>query len=368
MASSNPSGKQLENRTVIISQKDIQEANRQNAASNQNFQRKGSVRLSDILRQERMAQLPERPVPKRKPFSSTTEDSEVQYGNTNPEIDISQLRSKPTSNIQTQVGQNDVKYQVDNRTRPTVSATSGYNGSRGYEEQKSEDQALKEKHADTNIFQKFLQKKSTPRGENRYKISPTPPEPPVRSPKKGLQVSLKSAEEGVGPLHITETRPVHAELIDETKVEIRPRKRLDSVGKDYLKDIERQLEIIEQGQLATLHLDPADDDPMFAAAIPRPQMYAAEDSDDNAEVFRRGEPVRSSAGGVIGTSSKLRGRPRTGSDNAGPLTQNDRVPTRTGFGRTPVRHIKSPITSPDTRRAPVSDEVKSIRNSKKQQV
>ncbi|XP_021927296.1 serine/threonine-protein kinase MARK2-like isoform X3 [Zootermopsis nevadensis] len=125
---------------------------------------------------------------------------------------------------------------------------------------------------------------------------------------------------------------------------------------DMIKRIGRQLEEIEQGRLAKLHLDPADEDPMFAAVIPRPD---AANSGDTA--FHRGEPVRSSAGGTA-----VKTRPRTGSDNAGHLSPDDvTMPSRRGFGRTPVRrHSKSPTASPVPGRAPPLNNVLKTRYGK----
>lgn len=165
---------------------------------------------------------------------------------------------------------------------------------------------------------------------------------------------LQAVEEGIGPLHITEDRPIRAEMVDEHdgNVHLRVKRRLDSVGTDYLKEIERQLEVIEQGQLASLHLDPADEDPRLAAVIPR-----RDGANSGEAVFHRGEPVRSSVGGLAGTSNKS--RPRSGSDNAGHSSPDDvTMPSRRGFGRTPVRRqSRSPTASPMPRRAPPSDNV-----------
>lgn len=125
--------------------------------------------------------------------------------------------------------------------------------------------------------------------------------------------------EGLRKTKTSEDKYSNRVYIDEetkTRVELRPKSRLDSLGTQALKEVERQLEIIEQGQLATLHLDPADEDPRLAAAIPRP----------GDPPFQRGEPVRSSAGGVVAVP-RTRLRPRTHSDNAGPLCT----------GRAPVR-------------------------------
>jgi hypothetical protein len=220
----------------------------------------------------------------------------------------------------------------------------------------------KEKYVDSSLWHKLLHpeqrniKRCRP-SENKFDA----PEDQYHSHDAEIR-SIQAVEEGIGPLHITEDRPVCAEIVDEQKIiaELRVRKRVDSVGTDCLKDIERQLEIIEQGQLANLHLDPADEDPVFAAVIPRPDMYAAEGGNSAATAFRRGEPVRSSAGGVIETSGKSRSRPRTHSDNAGRLSPDTNVttPSRHGFGRTPVRRpSKSPTSSPVSRRVPLSDDV-----------
>jgi hypothetical protein len=164
-----------------------------------------------------------------------------------------------------------------------------------------------------------------------------------------------AVEEGVGPLHITEDRPVRLELVDEEfkNVELRPKKRLDSVGTDYLKEIQRQLEVIEQGQLANLHLDPADEDPELAAVIPRPDVYTAVGPKSGEPAFQRGEPVRRSEGGVVETTGKSRSRPRAHTDNGGLLLPDVNVtpPSRRSFGRTPVRRrSKSPTSSPRPRR------------------
>jgi hypothetical protein len=163
---------------------------------------------------------------------------------------------------------------------------------------------------------------------------------------------FQAIEEGIGPLHITEDRPVRAETVDEEmkNVELRPKKRMDSVDTDYLKEIERQLEIIEQGRLANLHLHPADEDPVMAAVIPRPDVYAANGSKSGDAAFHRVEPVRRSTGGVTETSGKSQSRPRTHSDDVGTATPNPR-----SFGRTAVRrHSKSPTSSPVRRRVPYS--------------
>jgi hypothetical protein len=221
----------------------------------------------------------------------------------------------------------------------------------------------KDKYVDTSLWHKLLHpeqrhvKRCRP-SENRF----DPSEEQGRLHDAGSR-KMQAVEEGIGPLHITEERPVRAEKVDEQikNVELRVKKRVDSVGTDCLKEIGRQLEIIEQGQLANLHLDPADEDPMFAAAIPRPDVYSAEGSDGGGTTaFHRGEPVRSSAGGVIETSGKSWSRPRTHSDNAGPLSPDINVatPSRRGFGRTPVRrHSKSPTSSPVPRRILLSDDI-----------
>jgi hypothetical protein len=193
--------------------------------------------------------------------------------------------------------------------------------------------------------------------ENRYDAS----EDPYLSHDAESR-NVQAVGEGIWPLHITEDRPIRAEIADEQvkNVELRVKKRVDSVGTDCLKDIERQLEIIEQGQLANLHLDPADEDPYLAAVIPRPDVYAAEGGHSGGTAFHRGEPVRSSAGGVIETSGKPWSRPRTHSDNAGLLSTDTNIttPSRHGFGRTPVRrHSKSPTSSPVPRRIPLSNGV-----------
>lgn len=161
--------------------------------------------------------------------------------------------------------------------------------------------------------------------------------------------------EDVGRLHITEDRPVRSEPVDELvgNADLLMKRRANY---DMIKRIGRQLEEIEQGRLAKLHLDPADEDPMFAAVIPRPD---AANSGDTA--FHRGEPVRSSAGGTA-----VKTRPRTGSDNAGHLSPDDvTMPSRRGFGRTPVRrHSKSPTASPVPGRAPPLNNVLKTRYGK----
>ncbi|KAJ9584781.1 hypothetical protein L9F63_020869, partial [Diploptera punctata] len=186
------------------------------------------------------------------------------------------------------------------------------------------------------------------RTENRYKVNPNVPNSTEKNvPHKAIQSSIQAAEEGVVPLHITESV---------------------SVRKDYLKEIEKQLEIIEQGQLANLHLNPADEDPMLALVIPRPHAPEGTNDKDNP-VFQRGEPVRSSAGAPVGTSAKLRSRPRTGSDNAGPLTVNDGLPARPAFDRMQITRTKSPVSSPASRRVPRSDDIqKFIRNAAPQRM
>jgi hypothetical protein len=172
-------------------------------------------------------------------------------------------------------------------------------------------------------------------------------------------IKFEAVEEGIGPLHITKDRPVRAEMVDEEikNVELRPKKRIDFVGSDYLKETERQLEIIEQGQLANLHLDPADEDPVIEAVIPRPDVYAADGPKSGEAAFHRGEPVRRSAGGVTETSGKSQSRPRTHSDTAGTLSPDAHTatPNPRSSGRTAVRrHSKSPTSSPVRRRAPHS--------------
>jgi hypothetical protein len=222
----------------------------------------------------------------------------------------------------------------------------------------------KDKYVDTSVWSKLLHpeqrhiKRCRP-SENRF-------DAPIGNTRSMNQDEaengqLQAVEEGIGPLHITEDRPVRAEMVDEHlgNVELVVKRRLDSVGTNYLKEIERQLEVIEQGQLANLHLDPADEDPMLAAVIPRP-----DGANSGEAVFHRGEPVRSSAGGVMGgTASKS--RPRTSSDNAGHLSPDDvTMPSRRGFGRTPVRrHSKSPTASPVARRIPPSDNILKTGNS-----
>jgi len=222
----------------------------------------------------------------------------------------------------------------------------------------------KEKYVDTSIWHKLLHpeqrnvKRCRP-SENRFDDDDAEGNTPSDNQHNRLQDSenrkLLAMEEGMFPLRIIEDPPLPADVQD---AELRVKNRMDSVGTNYLKEIGRQLEIIEQGELANLHLDPADEDPMFAAVIPRPDVYAVDGSNSGDAAFHRGEPVRSSAGGVIGATSNSRPRPRTHSDNAGPMSPDVNIitPSRRGFARTPVRrHSKSPSSSPVARRAPFSD-------------
>jgi hypothetical protein len=50
---------------------------------------------------------------------------------------------------------------------------------------------------------------------------------------------FRALEDGIGSLHITEDRAVGAEMVDEEiKNELRPKKRMHSLGTDYLKETE----------------------------------------------------------------------------------------------------------------------------------
>ena len=54
---------------------------------------------------------------------------------------------------------------------------------------------------------------------------------------------FQAVEEDIGSLQITEDCAVRAEMVDEEikNDELRPKKRMYSVGTDYLKETERQL-------------------------------------------------------------------------------------------------------------------------------
>ncbi|PSN40268.1 hypothetical protein C0J52_11899 [Blattella germanica] len=395
MASANGNSEQRMTRSEINSGKRTDIQNRQNI--DQTEQKNEPVKLKDIFQQDiisNSAQMPQRPSPKRKPIPQVLSSSKAEEGHTPSNIktadsDVEYRSNRPLRIPMTQpmdnrpfsqTAQVDTKEQHGNRH--SLSATSGHDAVSKDGEQDQEHKPLtKDKYIDSSIWHKILHvnKFETKFKQNANRIDST--EKGVRNKVLpiGLQNSvqmaetmkIKAVEEGVGALHITEKRPeATAEVVDE-KVELRVKKRVDSVGTDYLKEIERQYEIIEQGMLANLHLNPADEDPMFAAIIPRPDVFGADGSGDNSDpVFQRGEPVRSSAGGAIGAAIKPRLRPRTHSDNAGPLGPSAATPTRTGIGRTPVRrHSKSPTASPGTRRVPLTDNIqKFIKNSVSQEV
>lgn len=259
-------------------------------------------------------------------------------------------------------GQADSKSRYGDRTRHSLPGGVGYATEQGRQQKPLH----KDKYVDSSMWHRLLHpeqrnvKRCRP-SENRFDASKgnTRFENQQNYLQDAENRKFQAVEEGIGPLHITEDRPVRAEMVDEEikNVEFWPKKRMDSVGPDYLKEVERQLEIIEQGRLANLHLDPADEDPVLAAVIPRPDVYAADGSESGEAAFHRGEPVRRSAGGVTETYGKSQSRPRTHSDNAGVLSPdaNTATPSRRITRRTAVRgHSKSPTSSPVRRRVPYS--------------
>jgi hypothetical protein len=169
---------------------------------------------------------------------------------------------------------------------------------------------------------------------------------------------LQAMEEGICCLHITEDRPALTELLHEHvgKDAVRVKPQPESVTAYWIEEMEKEFQVIKEGRLANFYLHPADEDPLIAAVIPRPDGANGGDA-----VFRRGEPVRTSAGGVIGGKS----RPRTASGNAGHLSPDDvTVPSRRGFERTPVRRrSKSPTAAPVCRLVPPSDGILKTGNS-----
>lgn len=328
---------------------------------------------------------PQKPVPKRKHLPALYSDSEpiedgrggsssdkqhVGYftSGSKPQQDDWQVRGRSTRPFVTPSSQLEYQQplpqegQVDGPVNCGVRTLHSFDSADHDTDHQQQEPLRKEKYVDTSLWHKLLHpeqrhvKRCRP-SENRYDVYED--QDRFHDAESGM---VQAVGEGIGPLHITEDRPVRAEMVDEQpkSVEVRVKKRLDSVGTGCLKDIARQLEIIEQGQLANLHLDPADEDPVFAAVIPRPDVYAAEGADSGGSAFHRGEPVRSSAGGVIETSGRSCSRPRTRPDNAGLVSpdKNVKTPSRRGFGRTPVRrHSKSPTSSPVPRRIPLSDDV-----------
>ena len=356
------------------------------------------VKLVDILHQEQgenILRLPERPLPKRRHFSplhsgsKRSEDGHIksfaqnisdkehnsQFSNNNKPLEVglnvenSSYRPMliPCSQLEYQQalspeGLADSKSRHGDRTRHSMFGGTGNASETGHQQKPLH----KDKYVDSSIWHRLLH----PEQRNVKRCRPS--ENRFDGPKGNTRFEnqqnylqdaenrkFKAVDEGIGPLHITEDRPVRAEMVDEEikNVELRPKKRMDSVGPDYLKEFERQLEIIEQGQLANLHLDPADEDPVIAAVIPRPDVYAADGSKSGEAAFHRGEPVRRSAGGVTETSGKSQPWPRTHSDNAGSLSPDAHTatPNPRSFGRTAVRrHSKSPTSSPVRRRVPYS--------------
>jgi len=347
------------------------------------------VKLADILNPEQgenIPRLPERPLPKRRHFSTLhsgskrSEDGHIksvahnlsdkehnsQFSNnykpmevnlsiensSYPPVLIPSGQSEYQQTISLE-GQADSKSRHGDRTRHSLTGGVGNASEKGRQQKPLH----KDKYVDRSIWHRLLHpeqrnvKRCRP-SENRFEGSKgnTRFENQQNYLQDADNRKFQAVEEGIGPLHITEDRPVRVEMVDEEieNVELRPKKRNDSVDTDYLKEIERQLEIIEQGRLANLHLDPADEDPVMAAVIPRPDVYAANGSKSGEAAFHRGEPVRRSAGGVTETSGKSQSRPRTHSDEAGTATPNPR-----SFGRTVVRrHSKSPTSSPVRRRVP----------------
>jgi hypothetical protein len=334
------------------------------------------VKLTDIFGQAKsekfvIRSLPQKPVPKRKHIPALYSDSnpnddgpiESRGESSKSQQDDRQIRYRCTRPFMTPSSQLEYQQplpqegQVVGPVNFEVRALHSFDAADHDSDHQQQEPLRKEKYVDSSLWHKLLHP------EQRH-IKHCRPSKHTHDDCDDDAESrmVQDVEEGIGPLHITEDGPLRAEVVDEQikNVELRAKNRMDSVGTDCLKDIARQLEIIEQGQLADLHLDPADEDPVFAAMIPRPDVYAAEGADSGGSAFRRGEPVRSSAGGVIETSGKSWSRPRTHSDNAGLMSPvgNVRAPSRHGFGRTPVRrHSKSPTSSPVPRRIPLSDDV-----------
>lgn len=358
----------------------------ENNECNRRYEETQPVKLTDIFGQPKSDKsvtcpLPQKPVPKRKHLPALYSDSEpseawpISRGesfsdeqcvhhftsSSKTEQDDWQVRDRSSRPFMTPSRQSDYQQPLPQEGQVVSPVNCGVQALRSlhaadhdsnYQQQKP---LRKDKYVDTSLWRMLL------RPEQRHvkRCRPSENRCDAYEDQDRFQDAesrmVQAVEEGMGPLHITEDRPVRAEISDKRikNIELKIKKFVDSVGTDCLKDIALQLEIIEQGQLANLHLDPADEDPAFAAVIPRPDVYAAEGADGGGSAFRRGEPVRSSAGGVIETSGKAWSRPHTPSDSAVLMSpvKNVTTPSRHGFGRTPVRrHSKSPTTSPVPRR------------------
>lgn len=404
MSTKGEEGKQGKSETSANTGKEASETSDNVIIRNRAHEENLSVKLADILNQRESGnspQLPERPMPKRRYFpfltvlsdSKHSEDGSIKSGAQNvsdkeyitkfmnaqkprdSSLDVENSSCESLSipcdqlvfvNLD-ELGcqeplpgrQAEGKMQDGNRARHSLPSDAGY-----FTEQDRQQKSLhKDKYVDS-IWHWLLHpeqrniKRCRP-CENRFDASEGNAR--CENHQSYLQAvenrKLQAIEEGIVPLHISEDHPVRAEMVDEefNNVELRPKKRLDSFCTGYLKETERQLEIIEQGQLANLHLDPADEDPALAAVLPRPSFYAADGSENEQAAFHRGEPGRRSAGGVIETSGNSRSRPRARSGNAGSLSPDVTTPRRLGFGRTPVRrHSKSPTSSPPSGRVAFS--------------
>ena len=356
------------------------------------------VKLVDILHQEQVEnipELPERPLPKRRHFSplysgsKRSEDGHIKSVAQN--LSDKEHNSKFSNNykpVKVDLTVENFSYRpmlitcsqseyqqtlspeglADSKSRHGDWARHSLSGGVGNASEKGHQQKLlhKDKYVDSSIWHRLLH----PEQRNVKRCRPS--ENRFDGPKGNTRFEnqqnylqdaenrkFKAVEDGIGFLHITEDRPVCAEMVDKEikNDELRPKIGMFSMGTDYLKETERQLEIIEQGHLADLHLDPADEDPVIAAVIPRPDVSAADGSKSGEAAFHRGEPVRRSAGGVTETSGKSQSRPRTHSDNAGTLTldAHTATPYPRSCGRTAVRrHSKSSTSSPVRRRVPYS--------------
>ncbi|XP_023704493.2 serine/threonine-protein kinase MARK2 isoform X6 [Cryptotermes secundus] len=351
---------------------------------NRRYEETQPVKLTDIFGETKSGKcvtcpLPQKPVPKRKHLpalysdSEPSEDGRISRGesfsdeqrvhhftsSSKTQQDDWQVRDRSTRPYMTPPRQSEYQQPLaqEGQVSPVncgvqaLRSLDAADHDSSYQQQKP---LRKDKYVDTSLWHKLL----LPELRHVKRCRPSENRCYVYEDQDRFQDAesrmVQAVEEGIGPLRITEDQPVRAEMSDKRIKNVELIKKLvDSVGTDCLKDVARQLEIIEQGQLANLHLDPADEDPAFAAVIPRPDVYAAEGADGGGSAFRRGEPVRSSAGGVIETSGKAWSRPHTPSDNGGLISpvKNVRTPSRHGFGRTPVRrHSKSPTSSPVPRR------------------
>jgi hypothetical protein len=398
MSTKGEEGKQGKSETSANAGKEASETSDNVIIRNTAHEENESVKLADILNRRESGnspQLPERPMPRRKYFlfspvlsgSKRSEDGSIKSGAQNvsdkeyiTKCMNSQKPRDSSLDVENSTWESDTvpcdqlvfvnldefgsqeplpgrqaegKTQDGNRARHSVPSDAGY-----FTEQDRQQKSLhKDKYVDSSIWHRLLHpeqrnvKRCRP-CENRFDASKGNAR--CENHQNCLQAAenrkLLAIEEGIVPLRISEDHPVRAEMVDEefNNVELRPKKRLDSFCTGCLKETERQLEIIEQGQLANLHLDPADEDPALAAVIPRPNFYDVDGSENERAAFHRGEPGRRSAGGVIETSGNSRSRPHARTGNAGSLSPDVTTPSLLGFGRTSVtRKFKSPTEDKD---------------------